>query len=297
MIQVTVPATTANLGPGFDTLGMALDIEAVFTFERAETLQISGCPECYCNENNLVWKSYCHCFEHYRQTPVPLKIHIDSPIPPSRGLGSSAACIIAGLLAAARIMDQNVSDLDLLTLACEIEGHPDNVTPALLGGLKSAAIEEDCLLTADFNVSDRIRFAALIPDFPLETEKARQCLPEMISHKEAVQALGKLALLLKGLESGDETLLHASMNEPLHEPYRIPLIDEFEDVRQLCLDLQAASVVISGSGPTILAIFIDNVPVDALNMKLASLKHSWKLVPCTLQSRGAKVEVKEEDHE
>ena len=290
MIQVTVPATTANLGPGFDTLGLALDLEAVFTFEPAEKLEITGCPEEYRNEDNLIWKSYCHCFEHHRQSPVPVHIHIDSPIPVSRGLGSSASCIIAGLLAATKIMDLTTSDLDLLTLACEIEGHPDNVTPALLGGLKSASIEDDCLLTADFNVNERICFAALIPDFPLETEKARQCLPEMISHKDAVNALGKLALLLKGLESADETLIHASMNEPLHEPYRIPLIDEFEEVRDLCLDLQAASVVISGSGPTILAIFTDTVPVDALNMKLASLKHQWKLVPCALQTKGATVQ-------
>ena len=297
MITITVPATTANLGPGFDTLGLALDLQAVFTFEPAETLSISGCPEEYCNEDNLVWTSYCHCFEHYRQTPVPVHIHVDSPIPPSRGLGSSATCIIAGLLAAIRIMDRNTSDLDLLTMACQIEGHPDNVTPALLGGLKSAGTDQDCLLTADFAVNPCIRFAVLIPDFPLETEKARQCLPEMISHKEAVQALGKLALLLKGLESADATLIRASMNEPLHEPYRIPLIDEFDKVRQICLDLEAASVVISGSGPTILAIYTDTIPEQALQMKLASLDHQWKLVCCRLNTTGAKVEIMEDHHE
>ena len=128
-------------------------------------------------------------------------------------------------------MGEPVSALDLLRLACELEGHPDNVTPALLGGLKAALVEQDCLLTADFSVSERLRFAALVPDFELETHRARQALPDTIPHAQAAGALGKLAFLLKGLETADSALLEAAMNEPLHEPYRIPLIPEYEEVR------------------------------------------------------------------
>ena len=135
MIKVTVPATTANLGPGFDTLGLALDLQASFTFTPAAQFAITGCPRRYCNENNLVWKAYCRLFQKLNEKPIPVRITIDSPIPVSRGLGSSSACILAGLCGANALLNEPVSTLDLLRLACELEGHPDNVTPALLGGL------------------------------------------------------------------------------------------------------------------------------------------------------------------
>ena len=180
MIKVTVPATTANLGPGFDTLGLALDIEATFTFAPAAQFEITGCPQRYCNENNLVRKAYCRLFQKLNEKPIPVRITIDSPIPTSRGLGSSSACILGGLCGANALLGEPVSALDLLRMACELEGHPDNVTPALLGGLKAALVEQDCLLTADFSVSERLRFAALVPDFELETHRARQALPDTI---------------------------------------------------------------------------------------------------------------------
>ncbi|WP_302558616.1 homoserine kinase [Holdemania filiformis] len=297
MIKVTVPATTANLGPGFDTLGLALDIEATFTFAPAAQFEITGCPQRYCNENNLVRKAYCRLFQKLNEKPIPVRITIDSPIPTSRGLGSSSACILGGLCGANALLGEPVSALDLLRLACELEGHPDNVTPALLGGLKAALVEQDCLLTADFSVSERLRFAALVPDFELETHRARQALPDAIPHAQAAGALGKLAFLLKGLETADSALLEAAMNEPLHEPYRIPLIPEYEEVRQLCVNQGAAAVMISGSGPTLLTLFIDTLPEAALTLKLKSLNHHWQLLPCRVQHEGTRIEMKEEPHE
>ena len=226
-----------------------------------------------------------------------MRITIDSPIPTSRGLGSSSACILGGLCGANALLGEPVSALDLLRLACELEGHPDNVTPALLGGLKAALVEQDCLLTADFNVSERLRFAALVPDFELETHRARQALPDAIPHAQAAGALGKLAFLLKGLETADSALLEAAMNEPLHEPYRIPRIPEYEEVRQLCVNQGAAAVMISGSGPTLLALFLDTLPEAALTLKLKSLNHHWLLLPCRVQHEGTRIEMKEEPHE
>ena len=297
MIKVTVPATTANLGPGFDTLGLALDLQASFTFTPAAQFAITGCPRRYCNENNLVWKAYCRLFQKLNEKPIPVRITIDSPIPVSRGLGSSSACILAGLCGANALLNEPVSTLDLLRLACELEGHPDNVTPALLGGLKAALIDQDCLLTADFSVSERLRLAALVPDFELETRRARQALPQRIPHAQAAGALGKLAFLLKGLETADSALLEAAMNEPLHEPYRIPLIPEYAAVKQLCVDQGAAAVMISGSGPTLLALFLDDLPEAALSLKLKTLVHHWQLLPCRVQQEGVRIECKEEPYE
>ena len=190
-----------------------------------------------------------------------------------------------------------MSALDLLRLACELEGHPDNVTPALLGGLKAAIVDQDCLLTADFTVSDRLHWAALVPDYELETQRARQALPAAIPHAQAAGALGKLAFLLKGLETADSALLEAAMNEPLHEPYRIPLIPEYDEVRQLCRDQGAAAVMISGSGPTLLAIFLDTLPEAALSLKLKTLSHHWQLLPCRVQQEGTRIEMKEDFYE
>ena len=113
MIKVTVPATTANLGPGFDTLGLALDIEATFTFAPAAQFEITGCPQRYCNENNLVRKAYCRLFQKLNEKPIPVRITIDSPIPTSRGLGSSSACILGGLCGANALLGEPVSALDL----------------------------------------------------------------------------------------------------------------------------------------------------------------------------------------
>ena len=297
MIKVIVPATTANLGPGFDTLGLALDLEASFTFTLADQFAITGCPERFCNADNLVQRAYCRLFQKLNEEPLPVRITIDSPIPPSRGLGSSSACIIAGLCGANALLNEPVSALDLLRLACELEGHSDNVTPALLGGLKAAIVDQDCLLTADFTVSDRLHWAALVPDYELETQRARQALPAAIPHAQAAGALGKLAILLKGLETADSALLEAAMNEPLHEPYRIPLIPEYDEVRQLCRDQGAAAVMISGSGPTLLAIFLDTLPEAALSLKLKTLSHHWQLLPCRVQQEGTRIEMKEDFYE
>lgn len=297
MIEVVVPATTANLGPGFDTLGMALDIEARFTFTKADQWSVRGCPEAYCNENNLVLKAYRRLFEQLQENPLPINLHIDSSIPLSRGLGSSAACILAGLMAANAMLDTPLSALDILKQACAMEGHPDNVTPALMGGLKGTIMEQDCLLTADFAVSDQLRFAVLIPDFKLETVQARKVLPNTVTHGTAVANLGKLAMLLKGLETADAALLQAAMDEHLHEPYRQNLIEDYDQVRKLCLDRSACAVFISGSGPTLLTIWNDEIPVADLDSALKKCRHSWQLQRCRIHNEGAQVKNMEDSYE
>ena len=301
MYRVHIPASSGNMCVGFDSTGLALQIYNSIDFEaRKSGLVIemdTPAPFIPTDGRNLIVRAAKRAADRMGKRLPGLYLKQYNRIPHTRGLGSSAACIVGGILLADTLLGAGWSREQVLSLASEMEGHPDNVTPALLGGLKAALVEQDCLLTADFSVSERLRFAALVPDFELETHRARQALPDTIPHAQAAGALGKLAFLLKGLETADSALLEAAMNEPLHEPYRIPLIPEYEEVRQLCVNQGAAAVMISGSGPTLLALFLDTLPEAALTLKLKSLNHHWQLLPCRVQHEGTRIEMKEEPHE
>ena len=190
-IKVSVPATSANIGSGFDALGLAVTLYNTVTFEESEVLDISSADGTRIprGESNLVYRSAKGLFEKVGKQIPPLKITQTNPIPMARGLGSSSACIIAGLLGANRMLGDVLNTQELLTLATSIEGHPDNVAPALLGGLTSSVFEDGKVYSVKRNVDETLCFAAIVPDYKLLTEAARAALPKEVSHKDAAPAL------------------------------------------------------------------------------------------------------------
>lgn len=285
MIKITVPATTANMGCGFDTLGCALNLYATFTFSKSDTFKVTGCPSEYQNEDNLVIQAYKKVFEYTKSKVFPVSLTIDSPIPVSRGLGSSASCILGGILGANALLDHPLTKEECLKLAVEMEGHPDNVAPALLGSLCASFMDEK-VITTQFKVSDEIEMLVMIPDFKVSTEKARELLPKQIDFKDAIYNLSRVTSLCKALETNNRTVIKAALKDRLHEPYRKTLIDEYDEVEKICENETA--FFISGSGPTLICIPDQNP--NHLIEKIKQLKNHWTCLILKADSEGAKEE-------
>ena len=231
-IKVSVPATSANVGSGFDALGLAVTLYNTVTFEDSEVLEISASDGTRIprGESNLVYRSAKGLFEKVGKQIPPLKITQTNPIPMARGLGSSSACIIAGLLGANRMLGDVLNTQELLTLATAIEGHPDNVAPALLGGLTSSVFEDGKVYSVKRNVDESLCFAAVVPDYKLLTEAARAALPKEVSHKDAVYNLSRAALVPAAFCEGRHDLLAIATEDKLHQQYRMPLMPGSREV-------------------------------------------------------------------
>lgn len=251
---VRVPATSANVGVGFDCLGIALDLTATFLMTPAERLEIVGCEERFRGEDNLVWQSYLDACARLGVGPTPLHITILSPIPLSGGLGSSSACVIAGIAGAMALSAGGFDRERALELACADEGHPDNVAPALLGGLVSSFVDGDRTTSTRMDVADNLRFVAIAPPYEVRTADARRVLPTEVSRETAVWQMGRLVALVRALELGDAELLAKACHDRLHEPYRAKLIPDYESLRAAALDAGACAFMISGSGSTMIAV-------------------------------------------
>ena len=256
MIQVSVPATSANVGAGFDSLGLAVSLHNVFTFEEAEGIQISSVDGTHvpAGSNNLVYRS---ARVVYDQLGIPLRglrITQRNDIPMARGLGSSSSCIVAGILGANALLGGRLTKRQMLTLATAIEGHPDNVAPAMLGGFVTSVIDEGQVYSVKKDIDPELAFAAFVPDFRLLTAKARAALPQMVSHKDAVYNLSRAALATAAFCDGDYALLGVATKDVLHQQYRLPLIQGGDEIFELALDLGAMAAYISGAGPTIMAV-------------------------------------------
>lgn len=290
MISVRVPASSANIGPGFDSVGIALNMVANFTFEKHEGLFITGCPQEYCNENNLVYTSMLKVFEKAGREIFGVHIHMDTPIPLSRGLGSSSTCIVGGLLGANALLGNKFSKEEIFQMATEIEGHPDNVAPAIFGGCTSSFMSDQAYSTK-FEIHDKFQFCALIPDFELSTEKARKALPEKIPFADAVFNLSRIPSLLKALESGNEVLLEKALDDKLHQPYRKSLIPEYDKVEEICKRSGSHAVFLSGAGPTMMNIVSDLTFVDKIKEEISKLDHNWKIVLLQADNEGSMVKV------
>ena len=244
------------MGAGFDSLGLAVSLHNVFTFEEAEGIQISSVDGTHvpAGSNNLVYRS---ARVVYDQLGIPLRglrITQRNDIPMARGLGSSSACIVAGILGANALLGGRLTKRQMLTLATAIEGHPDNVAPAMLGGFVTSVIDEGQVYSVKKDIDPELAFAAFVPDFRLLTAKARAALPQMVSHKDAVYNLSRAALATAAFCDGDYALLGVATKDVLHQQYRLPLIQGGDEIYELALDLGAMAAYISGAGPTIMAV-------------------------------------------
>ncbi|NDC14135.1 MAG: homoserine kinase [Synechococcaceae bacterium WB9_2_170] len=262
-VEVHVPATTANVGPGFDCLGAALQLDNVFEMrcieggserfdliiEGTEGAHLRGGPD------NLVYRSAQRVWKEAGQEPVALEARVRLAVPPARGLGSSATAIVAGLIGANALMGEPLSKEKLLELAIDIEGHPDNVVPSLVGGLcmtAKAASHRWRVVRCEW--SRAVQAVVAIPAIRLTTSEARRAMPKAIPVGDAVINLGSLTLLLQGLRTGNGDLITDGMHDRLHEPYRWGLIHGGKAVREAALEAGAWGCVISGAGPSLLAL-------------------------------------------
>lgn len=255
-IKVSVPATSANVGSGFDALGLAVTLYNTATFEESDVLDISAADGTRIprNETNLIYRSAKMLFDRVGKRMPALRIVQTNPIPMARGLGSSSACIIAGLLGANRMLGDVLDKQELLTLATGIEGHPDNVAPALLGGLTSSVFADGQVYSVKRDVDPSLCFAAIVPDYKLLTEAARAALPKVIDHKDAVYNLSRAALVPAAFCEGRHDLLGIATGDRLHQPYRLPLMPGAKEVFALAKECGAKAVYVSGAGSTVMAV-------------------------------------------
>ncbi|MEM9484845.1 MAG: homoserine kinase [Cyanobacteria bacterium P01_F01_bin.116] len=254
--QVTVPATTANIGPGFDCLGAALTLYNHFTFTPADTLTITitgqEADRLSTGPDNLVYKSYEALYNHLDKPVPPVHIDIDLHVPLSRGLGSSSTAIVGGLVGANLLAGSPLGQTSIASLATAIEGHPDNVVPALLGGCRLAVHGDNENLTlCQIPWHESIIPIVIIPDFELATAAARQVLPHSYSRQDAIFNAAHLALLTQGLASGNGEWLTLALRDRIHQPYRKTLISQYDDIYTAALKAGAWGLVISGAGPTL----------------------------------------------
>ena len=255
-VKILVPATSANVGAGFDALGLALSLHNTVTMEEWDKLDIMASDGSLVptGTSNLIYRSAKAVYEQLGKPIKGLRIRQENPIPMARGLGSSSACIVAGILGANALLGDRLTKRQMLTLATAIEGHPDNVAPAMLGGFVTSVYDEGQVYTVKKHIDEELAFAAFVPNFGLLTAKARAALPQMVSHKDAVYNLSRAALATAAFCDGDYELLRVATKDALHQQYRLPLIPGGERVFEIAWDLGAYAVYISGAGPTIMAV-------------------------------------------
>ena len=270
--RVRVPATTANLGPGFDCLGLALDLwnEVRFSLEGRGVVATAaglGAESLPGDETNLIARSFLRlCEEAGRAAPAGLRIHSELSVPPSSGLGSSAAAVTAGLLGANTLLGYPLDRGQMLELAADIEGHPDNVAATIFGGLTIVVRRGDRLLTKKILVSE-VHIALVVPELPFSTKTARAGLPKQVSMQDAVFNLGRTPLVVEALRTGDLELLHDVMEDRLHQAARLKLIPGGPVAWVAAQRAGAAAVAISGSGPSLVAFV--GLGTDALRVARA----------------------------
>ncbi|KIN80853.1 homoserine kinase [Clostridium botulinum] len=292
MVEVRVPATSANIGPGFDCLGVAVNMYNKFFVEEIEEgLIFEGCGDKFKNENNLIYVAMKKCFDKIGYKPTGLRIKIESNIPVSRGLGSSAACVVGGIVSANELAGGILNKKELLDLAVEVEGHPDNVNPAFCGGMTASISDNREVIYSKVKVSEGIKFCALIPDFTLSTEKARAVLPKSIDYKDGIFNVGRTALMISALNNGDFHLIKYACKDKLHQDYRAKLIENFYSIKKQCEKLNSLGVFLSGAGPTIMVMLKEEDKDFSKNIKsfLETLKNKWEVRELKIDKLGTVV--------
>lgn len=258
MVRVRVPATTANLGPGFDVLGMALKLYNYVEMELLPSgleIEVSGQGEdsIPVSTENIVYKVAAEVFNRAGFKAGGLRIKLENNIPTARGLGSSAAALVGGALAANALSGAPLAMSDLIDLASQMEGHPDNVVPAAAGGITISCRLNGRITYKRIDPPEGITAVAVVPSFELSTRAAREALPKTVPLDDAVFNLGRLSLLLYGFQTGDLQLIKETMGDRLHQPYRLPLVPGMDKVFEAAAANGASGVALSGAGPTVLA--------------------------------------------
>lgn len=258
MITVRVPATSANLGPGFDTLGLALDL---FLTVEAVNAPVSSCQfygegqnQLNSTENrNLILFGLNQVFQEAGESAPTLKLTVNNQIPIGKGLGSSAAAVIAGLFLGNHLLNQYFELERLIKMAADQEGHADNVVPAIVGGLTTVLEYEEKIYYQQIKMPDNITIIVAVPDFELPTHKSRQVLPETLALAQSVANVQKACMLLAGIFNGDFRYMARAMDDQIYQPSRKQFIPGFDKVLSNAGKAGAIGAALSGAGPSIIA--------------------------------------------
>jgi homoserine kinase len=256
MICVRVPATSANLGPGYDAVGLALSLNMRTSIDRAPYPMVevhgTGAELIPRGPRHPAYRAARFVAELVGEYDAHFHLIQENAIPPARGLGGSAAALVGGAVAANDLLGRSLAAPDLLNLVCELDGHPDNAAPALLGGLVIGTLTLEGISAVRLEPKG-LKVIVAVPNFAVSTTAARRVLPEKISHKDASFNVGRAGLLLGALATGEYDLLRIAMQDRLHQPYRSHLIPGLEDVIEAAQSNGAYGASLSGSGPTVLA--------------------------------------------
>lgn len=305
-VSVKVPATSANMGPGFDCLGIALPIYNTITIDETvlpgtgveinilsddvdEDIIIDHIPR---DENSVIYKAVELLYNSIGQTPSELKINVQTNIPVSRGLGSSAAVIVGALVAANELLGRPADESALLSIATEVEGHPDNVTPAVVGGLVLSSLEDDgSVVYRKINWPEDWTITACIPDVELATEISRSVLPETVPMEDAIFNTKRMGMFVQAVSTEDEKLMKLALLDKLHQPYRAKLIPWLADINQAIKhDDDIFGCVLSGAGSSVLIISkqsaIENVKSKVAEV-MANLNIKYEIKNLKIENNGA----------
>jgi len=281
-VRVSVPASVANLGPGFDALGLALDVFNVLEVEPGGDgvrVEVIGEGRNLAPADNLVLRAMEYAFSAAGSTLPAMRLRLINRIPVGCGMGSSAAAIVAGLVAASAVLDDPWSPEQLLDMAADLEGHPDNVAPAMWGGLVVSCRTGEATRWVRLEAPSELQAVLVIPELDLPTRQARQVLPESVPFADAVFNVGRAALLVAALSSRRYDLLREAMRDRLHQPYRSRLIPGMEEGLQAAERAGALGAALSGAGPTLVAFAVGDCRPVAEAVQMALGRHgvpsSW----------------------
>lgn len=294
MVKVKVPATSANMGAGFDCLGVALGLYNYVEAEEIDNgLKIDILDDTAAflptGEKNIIYRSMITLFDEVGYRPKGIHLVLRNNVPVTRGLGSSSAGIVGGLLAANELCGAKLSKEAMVDMAARIEGHPDNVAPALLGGMTVNVTENKKIRYVKADVPDDLMFAAFVPDFKLSTKKSRDILPKSVSVKDAVFNIGRSALLMSSIMTGKYENIRTATADRMHQRFRKKFIPMIDDIFDSVYKADALGVYLSGAGPTVVAIVrADNTEFEKIAMEnLKQLTDDVKLYMLKPDNTGA----------
>ena len=301
-ITIRIPATSANLGPGFDSLGLALDLwnETIITLAIEYSVQVNGegMEKLSPGVNNLIIRTAQQFAERVGKRLPPFHLDCVNNIPLSSGLGSSAAAKLTGLLGANALLGKPLSKDEIMDIATELEGHPDNVAPALLGGLVVSTVADGKVLarkiSLEANNDSPIHITIVLPDFHLSTQQARAALPEHVTLRDAVHNLSRAVMVTEAFRTGDLDLLGKAMTDTLHQPYRLPLIPGGLEAIHAAKEAGASAAAVSGAGPSIIAFSSQRDPAigEAMTRAFEQAGHAARTFQLKMSPHGAEAQIR-----
>ena len=296
MFHIKVPATSANMGPGFDCVGVALELYNELWVEETDGgIDISSADgrDIPKGEKNLIYTTIKGFYDREGLKLPGVKIVQKDSIPMTRGLGSSAACIVGGLLAANAMSGRNYTVDRLALMAAELEGHPDNSNPALMGSMVVSAMHDGEMSRIKINVPENLTFGVLIPNFALSTAESRAVLPKEYTRAQAVFNSSRTGLLIAAMMTGNLEALRVAVDDEIHQPYRKKLIRNYDDIFEKARENGSLAEYLSGAGPTLMTLITDETAEKyekEMNELIKTLPDKWELKLLKPDTRGAVIE-------